>query len=215
VVDFELDIAKQQVNRLAVTATGTLALNLDLEVTVGGTLNLAQEFDLSGPTATLYTYTFVIFVPTIIGPLPIAGTIDLDAFAGFSANVTAMGTLTSGVEGSTSFSLHAGYQQGAWSVEGVPSFDSKLHPPKVTTIATADARAYVRPELRVRFYGVAGPYASVTPALKAAVTATPMQSAKFEGCISGDIGFDVTLFGRQLLDLAHAFPEQCRPLALP
>lgn len=212
-VDLELDITKQKVEHVAVTAKGTLTLTLELEVSVGGSLTFAQDFDLSGPTAVLYQYPFTFFVPTLIGPLPVAGTIEIDAFAGFSAGVTAQGSLTSGLEGSTSFALTAAYDNGAWSVDGTPSFDGiTLRPPQVTTLVASEARAYIRPELRVRLYKVVGPRASITPSLKAAITAVPTPSVKLDGCVTGQIGFDVTLFGKQLLDLAHDFPEVCRAL---
>jgi hypothetical protein len=214
-IDLDLDITKQKVNRLGLAVRGTLALQLDLKLEVGGSVTFAQDFDLSGPGKVLYTYTFVFFVPTLIGPLPVAGTLELDAFAGYSATVTAKGSLTSGLSGQSSFELRAGYEAGAWSIEGEPSFSGMLRPPELTTIATSDARAYVRPELRVRFYKILGPYASITPSLKAAVALTPTPSVSFQGCVEGEIGFDVALLGKQLLDLDHDFPEQCQPLALP
>lgn len=215
-VDFELDITRAKLEHVGVTAKGTLALDLDLELEVGGTVTFADEIDLSGPTAVLYEYPFVIFVPTLIGPLPVAGTIELDAFAGFSATVAAQASVTAGLGGSSSFTLRAAYDDGGdWTVEGVPAFEGMVHPPELTTVATADARAYVRPELRVRFYKVAGPRASITPALKTKLALTPTPSASFEGCVSGEIGFDVSLFGKQLVDLAHSFPEVCRALPTP
>ncbi|MEZ4361371.1 MAG: hypothetical protein R3B48_14390 [Kofleriaceae bacterium] len=215
-IDFALDIAKRKLEHLGVTMKGTLTLSLDVQVEVGGTVTLAQEVDLSGPGANLYTYPFVFPLPTPIGPLPVAGTLELEAFAGFVANVTAQGTFTGGFEGTSAFTLGATWDDGAWTLRGEPSFDGMIHTPQVGTVLASELRAYVRPEVRARFYGVAGPRASVTPSLKAAVTVTPPAApeAKLEGCVKGEVGFDAKLFGVELIDLAHEFPEVCRALPL-
>jgi hypothetical protein len=215
-MDFELDIAKRHLKHLAVTMKGTLTLNFDVKVEAGGALALAQEIDLSGPTASLYTYPFVFPLPTPIGPLPVAGTLEVDAFAGFAATITAMGTLTTGLEGTSSFGVRAAWDDGTWTVENEPTFDGMIHRPQLQTLLASDARVYVRPEVRARFYGVAGPSASVTPSLKAAITVAPPAppTVKLDGCIAGKVGFDAKLFGVELVDLAHDFPDACRALPL-
>ena len=215
-IDFEFDISKRHLNHLAVTMKGTLTLNFDVKVEAGGSLTLQQEIDLSGPTATLYTYPFVFPLPTPIGPLPVAGTLEVDAFAGFHATVNAAGSLTTGLEGTSSFGLRASWDNGQWTVENLPAFDGMIHRPQLQTLLASDVRAYVRPEIRARFYGVAGPRASVTPSLKAAVTVAPpaAPTVKLEGCIAGQVGFDAKLFGVELVDLAHDFPDACRALPL-
>lgn len=215
-IDFELDIAKRRLEHLAVTMKGTLTVNVDVKVEVGGTATLQQEIDLSGPGANLYTYPFVFPLPTPIGPLPVAGTLEVDAFAGFVAKVTAGGSITTGFQGSSAFAVRASFDEGKWTVENQPSFDGMLHPPQLQALLASELRAYVRPEVRARFYGVAGPRASVAPSLKAAVTVVPpaAPAVTLEGCITGQVGFDAKLFGIDLLDLAHDFPEVCRPLPL-
>lgn len=210
----DLDIASQKLRRFGVTAKGTIALDLDVKLEVGGSATFMQETDLSGPTASLYTYPFVFLVPTPIGPLPVAGTLDVDAFAGFIAMVTARGTLTAGVEGQSSLQITAAWSDGQWSVDNTPGFMGMLHKPTASAIVASDARAYVRPELRVKLYGVIGPHASVTPALDAKVTAVPTPSVALQGCISGQVGVDAKIFGLTLGDLSHDFPEQCIPLPI-
>jgi hypothetical protein len=146
-IDFELDISKRHLNHLAVTMKGTMTLNFDVKVEAGGTVTLQQEIDLSGPTASLYTYPFVFPLPTPIGPLPVAGTLEVDAFAGFHATVTAAGTLTTGIEGTSSFGLRASWDNGQWTVENLPAFDGMIHRPQLLTLLASEARAYVRPEV--------------------------------------------------------------------
>lgn len=218
-IDFELDIAKRHVDHLAATIKGTLTVNLDVKLDAGGTVAFQQEVDLSGPTARLYTYPFVFPLPTPIGPLPVAGTLELDAFAGFTATVTAAGSVTAGLEGSATFGLRASWDNGQWTVENQPAFDGMVHRPQLQALLASEVRAYVRPEVRARFYGVAGPRASVTPSLKAAITAAPpaAPTVKLDGCIAGQVGFDAKLFGVDLVDLTHDFPEACRalPIAAP
>lgn len=208
----DLDIQRLKLKRIAATTKGTITLALDLKLTVGGSATFQRELDLSGPTANLYTYPFVFAVPTPIGPLPVAGTVELDAFAGLAATVTAQGSLTVGAEGSSSLALTAAWQDGAWSVDNEPSFTATLHRPQVQTLLTTGARVYVRPELRVKLYGVVGPYATVTPSLDASVTAGAPPAVSVKGCIAGKVGVAAKIFGIELADLAHDFAEKCVPL---
>ena len=213
-IDFDLAIAKQHLDRLAVTIKGTLTLTLDIKAEVGGAATLQQEVDLSGPDATLLSYSFVFAVPTPIGPLPVTGTLEVDAFAGFNGKVSASGSLTTGIEGKSSFQLRAAWENGQWSIENEPTFDGMIHRPQLQTLLASELRAYVRPEVRARFYGVAGPRASVTPSLKAVIAAMPpaAPTVTLDGCITGQVGFDAKLFGFELVDLTHDFPEACRSL---
>jgi hypothetical protein len=213
-IDFELDIRKRRLEHLAVTMKGTLTLALDVKVEVGGAVMLSQEVDLSGPVANVLTYPFVFPLPTPIGPLPVAGTLEVDAFAGMVASASARGSFTGGLQGTSTFALRASWDDGQWTVSDAPAFEGMVRTPQVDTLVASELRAYLRPEVRARFYGVVGPRASVTPALKASVTVTPPApaTAKVEGCIKGEVGFDAKLFGIELVDLAHAFPEVCRTL---
>src|SRR5262249_29880537 len=153
-----------------------------------GSATFMQEIDLSGPDATLYTYPFVFVVPTLIGPLPVVGTLDIDAFAGYKASVTAQGSLTTGVAGQSSLALSATWQNGQWTFAPTPSFSGMLHKPTASAIVASDARVYVRPEVSVKLYGVVGPFANVTPALDAMVAVVPTPTVTTQGCISGQIG---------------------------
>jgi hypothetical protein len=216
-IDFALDITKGKLDRVAATMTGTLTLALDLKLDVGGAATFQDEIDLSGPTGVLYSYPFVFPLPTPLGPLPVAGTIELDAFAGFAGTITAAGSLTAGLAGTAAIAVRAAWEKGAWTVDNQPTFTGAAHRPQLQTLLATNVRAYVRPELRLKLYGVVGPRAQLTPALKAQITAAPpaAPTISLAGCISGQVGFDARLFGVDLVDLTHDFPEACQPLALP
>ena len=209
----DINISSGKLKKLGITTKGTLALDLDVQLDVGGSATFAQEIDLSGPNATLYTYPFVFVVPTLIGPLPVVGTLDIDAFAGYKASVTAQGSLTTGVAGQSSLALSATWQNGQWTFDTTPSFSGMLHKPTASAIVASDARVYVRPEVSVKLYGVVGPFANVTPALDAMAAVVPTPTVTTQGCISGQIGVRAKIFGVSIgPDLTHDFPEQCIPL---
>jgi hypothetical protein len=211
----ELAIARRQVRELGLEVTGTITGSLEIALQIGGAVTLAREVDLSGPAAALLTYPFVFVVPTPIGPLPVAGALELDAIAGIAATATAKGSLTAGVTGEVALALRAEYADGAWAVEGAPAWRATAQPPQRAALVASEVRAYVRPEVRVRLYGVAGPRATVTPALVAAARAAPPPPVTLRACLSGELGFDAAIFGQSIAALSHAFPEACAPLPLP
>lgn len=212
-----LDISGGALGRVAATVDGTVALALDVKVEAGGAVTFQNEVDLSGPTAALYTYPFVVPLPTPLGPLPVAGTLELDAVAGFAATVTAAGSVRAGLDGSAGLGVRAAWDHGAASFDHQPTFTAKQHAPQVMTLLASDLRAYVRPEVRLKLYGVVGPHAQVTPALKAKITAAPpaAPTVQLSGCISGQVGIDAKLFGVALAGLTKDFAEVCQPLTAP
>lgn len=128
---------------------GKARLEESIDVRISG--ELATRFNESIPVANLDFGTFTIWV----GPVPVVFVIDLVVSVGadgkFEASLEATATQSTVVQVGVQYTRSGGWRD-------LNEFDSNFDFPTPNITAAAAARAYLRPQLNVEIYGLAGPY---------------------------------------------------------
>jgi hypothetical protein len=216
-LDVSFAIAERRLQQLTVAVRVAVTLDVELRLELGAATAaapIAHEVDVSGPSFLLYNRPFSFPVATPLGPLPIAGTLELDAIAGFAATASAPGAVTLGAVGQSAFLATATWNGATWTVDAAaPSFAATAHVPSRDALTSPQLGAYVRPVVHARFFGLAGPRATLIPSLRAALPAAAPLA--LEACAAAELAVPFDLFGPQLVELAHPAPGPCAPLALP
>jgi hypothetical protein len=212
-VALDFTIASGRVEFLDVSARGALDAALDLRIHAGGPVQLAEEIDVSGPGAVIYSQPFTFYVPTPIGPLPVIGRLDLDLFAGVRADLSAEAELTAGIATQSSLRVGATYDGARWSTVGEPAVEVVPTAPVLTGSASADVTGYLRPEVRLYLYGLLGPVVAVQPSLNVVGDVAPPASPNIEliGCLTGTLDFKLDVMSLSLLE-HHDSIERCQSL---
>ena len=142
--------------------------------------------------ARLHLGTITVFA----GPVPVVFLIEMpiyvrgdgDVSVGITTSVTQQADLSAGLR----------YQDGKWSPVSSLSNSFGFDPPRLS--AGAKFKGYIDPPLSLMLYGVAGPFAGVTPylELEADVVADPWW--ELYGGIDATVGVKVEVLGRSLGD---------------
>ena len=149
-VDWAIDISWFQLEYFETVADGRLDLDIDVHV----------EADVAGEYGK-ETEVFRQAKPFLVGV--VAGRVIVTIYAGVEAQVTGVGTLDTGLDTSTSFEAGAYWSDGAWHPIRDRSTDFNMHDWTWNMEGTVGARAYVRPEIEVEFYGTVGPALDLEP----------------------------------------------------
>lgn len=99
-------------------------------------------------------YSFGSFT-IMVGPVPVVFAVDMELSIGASGKLEA--TLVVQAAQSAELKLGAEYKDGKWA--NLSGFDSKFDFPTPEITAKASARGYIKPQLGISIYGLAGPYA--------------------------------------------------------
>ncbi len=212
-VDVDFEIKGGKLARFEAIAGGTLVVVFEVKITAGGALNFAEELDISGPDNVLYSHPFTFVIPTLIGPLPVVGRIDLDVFAGFNAELFAQTAVLTGFESNASLDVGARYDGTEWTLVGDPAITATALPVTFEGDGSADIVAYVRPEIRSIFYGVGGPGITLTPQLRLNGGHVPpaAPAGTVDGCLEAELNFVLKVFSFELADYSNSI-ERCERL---
>jgi len=128
-----------------------LGLNGNFSASISSTngLSYSDSKNLAG-----YSWPFA----AAIGPLPIAGTLDLRVKAGFRVDAPGQASIRMGASGDLDYRTENNYVRGfGWTSEETAENNWVLQPPDFNISSHASARVYVRLEMTVSLYGVVGP----------------------------------------------------------
>ena len=135
-------------------------------------------------------------ITVLVGPVPVVFLIEMPIYlkcdgsvsVGITTSVTQQAILSAGLR----------YQDGNWSPVSNLENSFGFEPPRLS--AGADFKGYIDPPLSLLLYGVAGPFATVTPYLKleADIFATPWW--ELYGGVDATVGVKVEVLGRSLGD---------------
>ncbi|HVH41943.1 MAG TPA: hypothetical protein VM925_06350 [Labilithrix sp.] len=136
----------------------------------------------------------------MLGPIPV--TLALKATIGCDVQAAAHVVATAGLSASASVRGGVSYDRGK-SVEPIfehPSFTPTVISPKVDAGANASTKCYLRPQISVLFYDVAGPF--VTPGVygKLEASVAPFQARAAVG-FTTNVGGKLSIFGKDLASI--------------
>jgi hypothetical protein len=173
-------------------ANGVLTYDVQLD------LSAEASFEQDGEKVLTKLSKPIFIPPSAAYPLPITGEVVLTVKVGFEAAAKARAELTAGFTSVHSASAGAEYADGMWSE--ILEFDHSADPvaPDFVGSAEAEGRVYVRPELAVNIYHVAGPFIGLEPGLAAFAEFSFMDEALFcsfvaSGTLDALVGFDVRI----------------------
>jgi len=150
-VDWDIDISRFRLQYFETVADGRLDLDLDVQVDASAAGHYSEE-----------SQVFRQSKPFLAGV--VAGRVIVTIYAGIEADVSAEGTLSTGLDSSTGFEAGA-YWNGSWHPIADRLTEFNTHDWTWNIEGTVGARAYVRPEIEVEFYGVVGPGLDIEPYL--------------------------------------------------
>ncbi len=98
-------------------------------------------------------------ITAFVGPVPIVFEVQMPIY--LRADGTVSAGITTSVVQEASLSAGLRYEEGAWSPVSDLSNHFSFEPPRLS--AGAELKGYVDPPLSLLLYGVAGPFAGITP----------------------------------------------------
>jgi hypothetical protein len=199
-VDFGADLGFFELEEFHAIATGALTLDASLA------LDATAAFEAEGEKVireVAWPFVYWIPAPLPLGiPIPVVGAVHLSFVAGFTAQAEVNATIESaGFISNHVVQVGARYEDEAWSsvFELDESFEAV--PASWDAEASASARFYVRPELRVVFYSAAGPFIGIEPSLSGVGDASPDNCRlRVVGALDADLGFRVQVLDYELAD---------------
>jgi hypothetical protein len=205
--DPSLEIGATIENSELTEFTGIASGNLDLDFTVA--LEAVQSIDFEH-TTTLATVQRIFYAQ--VGVLPVVGIVKFDVVAGFEAKATVKGRIEGGFENRHVVNVGGRYHKDTgWEgvLDGTRSFDA--HQPSLSDSTLVgqielEAEVSITPELRIIFYGVAGPFMNVKPWAKASLSfGTSSCGIKSSAGIDSTIGFAIAILDPDVGTFSHTF----------
>lgn len=173
---------------LRLVAMGTLDFDCSLRIESEGGLLYGEEILLAH-----YEKRKMYF----IGHVPVLMRVDLDFKAGFEAGLADEMAVQSGFDSVTEIGVGAEYNAvEGWSPVFDRGTDMSPRPFEWEFEGSLHARGFVRPEVSVTFYEVAGPHLDVEPYLEytGQLTDLPGWHTELVGGVDGHLGFAVQIF---------------------
>lgn len=168
---------------------GKARLDESVEVNLNG--ELAVGFDERFEVARFNFGAFTVFA----GPVPVVFVVDMVISIGangqFEAQLAVSATQSTGVQVGLEYTHDHGWRD-------LNEFDFGFDFPTPQITAAASARAFLRPQLNVMIYGLAGPYLYAEPYVKADAELYRSPFWRFTGGMDVGIGFlvDLPLVGK-------------------
>jgi len=133
-----------------------------------------------------------------IGPVPVVGYVELSLKGGLEAKATAKGSVEAGFTNTHNVQVGASWNESAgWApvFQSQRTFDAQLPALEDGTLSgqiDVETKLFLKPELRIIFYGVLGPFANVEPFGTFTLTfGTSACGMKSEAGINTEIGFTI------------------------
>ncbi|MFC1575533.1 hypothetical protein ACFL5A_02660 [Gemmatimonadota bacterium] len=190
-VDLGVEFGYLKIKEFHAIASGTLRLDLDIQVQANSEFTASAERKLAQ-----FRKPFVVSM--------VAGEVRLKLFLGFAGSGGATGTITTGFTASNVTEVGARFEEGGWA--SVFENDSDFSPQNTvwSAGAGADVRVYLRPELEVVFYTVAGPRIGLEPYLRAqGVLDSPSWQLQVLGGIDATLGFTIEILSHTIQDFSR------------
>ena len=198
--DLDIGFIPPRVNYFSLTAGGEIDFNLDVKVEAEV---VAKNIDRS------IRILFAVIGPIPIGPVPMF--IEFSLNKSFKAGINASGELTFGYESNFSAVFGAEYNRSN-SPQWSPVFETGAYfnekPFDFNLTANAFAQVGVGPRLDVTIAGMAGPYLTIDPFLKANLTAGYPWTWNFllNTGIDSRLGFEVGVLNKTLIKFYRNIP---------
>ncbi len=180
-----------RLNRMYLKAGGEIDANMSIYVQADAEIDYAHKILLASFQA-----------PVPAGPVPM--TVRLNFYLGFNTYMEAELYATAGFTSNYQVAFGAEYNRGAdpqW--EQIWERDAEFNPtdPTFSFYGLLTAKGYIEPEIAMRITGMAGPYFSVDPYLRFLGELNyPEWYWEIAAGIGGTLGFQVGLFGYEVLD---------------
>jgi len=168
-----------------------LDLDADLALALTSTNGLRYSTDKS-----LWTYNWPFAFA--IGPVPVAGVLEMQLKIGFRADAPGHMTVTTGASGEMSIHNRKFWRNGeGWYEDDINEGEWELSPPDLQVSSKAKVRAYARLDSTLKLYGVVGPRFRTEVGTQ--VTAKPNCEGidyELEADVSGSGAITLNLFDR-------------------
>lgn len=202
-IDLGAKIEEFELTEFHTIATGELALDFAVLLEA----EQSTSFEAKSTLALVRRYFYAQ-----IGWLPVVGYVQFEVEAAFKAGATIKGRIQGGFENKHTMSIGARYEAASgW--EGV--FESErsfnAHQPSLSDSTLLgqielEARVSVTPELRLIFYGAAGPFINVEPYGKANLSfGTHACALKSVAGIDSKVGFTITVLDPKVGTFSQTF----------
>jgi pimeloyl-ACP methyl ester carboxylesterase len=200
----EADFGLFSLKRFEAVAEGTLTY----DVTMG--VRASRSFEAEGEAEIAKIAKPFLMVLAGPVPIPVAGEVILSITAGYESSASVEAEFAAGFTSTHMASAGARYESGSWSPVIGFEHESELIPPRFEGDAQASGRVYMRPELSIILYRVAGPYIGVEPDIEAALATgfgatVPECSFDLEGDLDAVLGIDVTILDDDVAGLDYRF----------
>jgi len=208
-VTVDLVIADRRMEVFDVTIEACATIRVVTSLTAAGTLNLGQSVTIPTPFPP---------IPVTIGPIP--ATLEIKATAGAELSLSSSGSLRAGGEITGCITVGAHYDPDTEQLipTGSGTVEATTIGPEIELTHGASLRLSVGPKATLYFFGVAGPFAGVSPYVRFGATpGTTGIDWTLNGGVSASIGLEARvppiLNPLRNLRVSHSFPLYDRVLA--
>lgn len=186
-VDFIFDQRSDGSRGMSARVAGTVTATLVVEIAANGAFQVNEIIDPTGP-ATLADLPFLFVLPTPVGPLPVAGAVQLDALIDIRGQLDGAGSVVLGVEGTTTVAIQADYDAGTWQTQPALDYLGTLSERTVTLQGAGDVDVALGPVVGLNLYGASTLRASLSPFVYGTFQLTEgALTSRIEGGLRGDL----------------------------
>jgi len=185
-LDWDCQLGWDGVDYLRCVFVGTLSMDYKTTIGIEGGLHLAQK-EVSLAKLNKWAWYQIGYVPVIIYT-------EFDIKAGIDAGIEGDLGLSAGYSSATTVRFGAEYDRDAaepWSPVTGLSLNTNRFGPEFDFNAGGYAKVYLKPEAKLRIYGILGPGAAVEPYLRGDLQFTPPQELKLTAGIDAELGFSI------------------------
>ena len=166
---------------------------VDEQISLKSTIELVDiEYEKKVKLAGVVFQSIIVMV----GPVPVVIVPELEIFAGVELDVES--TVTTSVDQSMNYIAGMLYENKVWTTYKEMNKQLNYLPPSLT--ATATAKAYIKPQMNLKFYGTVAPYLAgeLYGRIEAELQANPWWS--LYGGVNIVAGVEMEIFGEELFD---------------
>jgi len=195
-VDLDGRIRDRQMEYFRAVVEGTLTFDFDVRVSASAGGSATKEVTVPGPAPVV----MVQWIPAT-PPFPVVEVIYVDFVVGVDVTANVAGTVQAGVNSTATVKVGAEYTGGAWQPVMREGFDISMSPPQWSVDGDVTVRGYVRPEVKVMFFDLAGPTLSLEPYLQLAAllqAPPPRLDWSLDAGIAGYVGFELGILDATL-----------------
>ena len=200
--EFVIDIDGSRLEAFRLVAEGEVQADVGFVLEAGSLYQDEHEWTVAQVPTPPFTKVF------FIGLVPVVLTLQSEFSVGAAVDAEVAAALSAGAAVRKEMRLGVEFANGQWArVRGAAPIWETIGITEVQVNGAASLRAFVRAQVNLKLYDVAGPHIGLTPFVELAVAAQDLQEAvcTLDAGVDAQVGAEINLLDRELAGFSRSF----------